>query len=281
MYVMCICYNSHIDTLTAFMVRRTFRRRRNVRRRPISRFRRRPMRSRRRGIRATRRFKRKVRGGEKMHFKTRQLIIDANINSSSDTDGIWPVAFGEFFQPWTYFELRPWFQLFEFFRVNMVVITLTPNRTVNSSWYTGSTAMSSAIPVLHWCKDRDNVSTFPDSLDGLRYIQSRSTYRSALFDKPISLKCRPNVLAPTFLQALSQGVMNPVPSVGTPRFRQWISTRVFQLPLSSEADMQFFGIRGVFTFPPVSAGNQTYWPYQVSAKMYISFKSKRYQGDPS
>lgn len=280
MYVRCCCYNSHTDTLTAFMVRRTYRRRRNFRRRPIRRFRRRRLRSRRRGIRATRRFKRRFRGGETMHFKTRVLTLTANVNSSTDSDGIWPLDLRPYFQPWTFSELRAWFGLFEFFRVNAVVLTFTPNRTVNSSWTIGGGgAMSSSIPVLHWCVDRDNISTFPDSLEGLSYIQARPSYKNTLFDRPISIKVRPNLLAPQFLMAQSQGDVNPVPMVGTPRFRQWVSTRVYQLPLQEEADMQFFGIRAIFTYPPVTAGNQCYWPYQLSVKMYISFKNKRYQGD--
>lgn len=280
MYVRCICYNSHTDTLTAFMVRRTYRRRRNFRRRPIRRFRRRPMRYIRR---RTRRVRRRFRRGEKVHFKTRRLVINANINSSEsgNSDGIMPLLLEPYFQPWEYTELRAWFDLFEFFRVNAVVLKFTPNRTVNSSWYTGSGTNSSSIPMLHWCVDRDDISTFADSSTGLDYIQAKPSYKSALFDRPISMKIRPNILSPVFLDALSQGVVNPEAMIGAPRFKQWVSTKVYRLPLNEEGELQYYGIRAMFTFPPTTAGNSTFWPYTIQAKMYISFKNKKYIGDPT
>lgn len=233
---------------------------------------------RRRTRRVRRGFRRR---GEKIHFKTRRLVINANISSTVDTDGIMPILLEPYFQPWEYTELRPWFDLFEFFRVNAIVLKFTPNRVVNSSWYTGTATNSSSIPVLHWCVDRDDITAFSDSTSGLEYIQARPSYKSALFNRPISIKTTPNVLYPVFLDAISQGVVDPEAMVGTPRFKQWISTKVFRLPLSEEADFQYYGIRAMFTFPPQTAGNSTFWPYQLQAKMYVSFKNKKFQGDPN
>lgn len=137
--------------------------------------------------------------------------------------------------------------LFDFYRINFIVVTLYP--TYNVDQMEGTAVTTTNIPRITWFVDHDD--SLPPAT--LTEVYQRGKYRERLFDRSITIKLRPSCL----LQIES-------PTIGaTPKFRQWVD--------AANTSVRHFGLKwAIHGLAP----NQNFF-YNYHVKYYLSFKVTR------
>lgn len=134
--------------------------------------------------------------------------------------------------------------VFQQFRINCVVVTLTPNNDSNN--YTTSNPTN--MPIIGWVTDYEDAATPPDATA----LRSFSNYKETRFNRPISVKIYPRISVDIFNSGSAGYLVPPA--------KQWINSKYATAP--------HYGFKYcVYNF---AAAQRIYW--RISYTMYASFK---------
>lgn len=156
--------------------------------------------------------------------------------------------------------------LFDAYRINKVVVKITPSATMVSSNNVSSTSpvYSSVNPLLHWVLDHDDIALPSLNEGGLNILRQYPSYkwRRLIAGRPISIVVKPRT-ATSSNQSTGIGI-----TLNHKKMGAWFDC--------ANDNIKFFGLKMLLTgIQPTQEIIDFQLPFDIQTTYYLSFKGVR------
>lgn len=155
--------------------------------------------------------------------------------------------------------------LFDAYRINKVVVRITPNASFTEGSAPGVTGtnFSSFSPLVHWVIDHDDISIGPYNESGIDILRQHASYkwRRLIAGRPINIVIKPRTATSTN-QSDNTGLMLNLKKMGA-----WLDC--------AQTNVKHYGLKMLFSgIQPVGGINYVV-PFDIQTTYYMSFKGVR------